>query len=36
LPELKRLACNEKDSLLNPSFAVVGDPAHDWAGLLRG
>jgi 3'(2'), 5'-bisphosphate nucleotidase len=34
LPELTPLGCNEKDSLLNPSFAVVGDPAHDWRAVL--
>ena len=36
LPELTPLGCNEKDSVLNPSFAVLGDPAYDWARLLRG
>jgi len=36
LPELTPLGCNEKESVLNPSFAVFGDPAHDWARLLRG
>jgi len=36
LPELTPLGCNEKDSVLNPSFAVLGDPGHDWARLLRG
>jgi 3'(2'), 5'-bisphosphate nucleotidase len=36
LPELTPLGCNEKESLLNPSFAVIGDPAHDWAAILRG
>ena len=36
LPELTPLGCNEKDSVLNPSFAVIGDPGHDWAKLLRG
>jgi 3'(2'), 5'-bisphosphate nucleotidase len=35
LPELTPLGCNEKESLLNPSFAVVGDPAYDWATALR-
>ena len=35
LPELGPLACNEKDSVLNPSFAVVGDPRHDWAAILK-
>ena len=36
LPELTPLGCNEKESVLNPSFAVLGDPGHDWAKLLRG
>lgn len=35
LPDLAPLGCNQKDSLLNPSFAVVGDTAHDWAAVLR-
>ena len=35
LPQLTPLAYNEKESVLNPSFAVVGDPRHDWASLLR-
>jgi 3'(2'), 5'-bisphosphate nucleotidase len=35
LPELTPLACNEKELLLNPPFAVVGDPSHDWPTLLR-
>lgn len=35
LPELTPLGCNEKDSVLNPSFAVMGDPHHDWASILR-
>jgi 3'(2'), 5'-bisphosphate nucleotidase len=35
LPELTPLGCNEKDSLLNPSFAVLGDPRHDWAAFLK-
>jgi 3'(2'), 5'-bisphosphate nucleotidase len=35
LPDLTPLAYNEKDSVLNPSFAVVGDPGYDWAGILR-
>jgi 3'(2'), 5'-bisphosphate nucleotidase len=34
LPERTRLAYNEKDSLLNPRFAVIGDPAYDWSPLL--
>ena len=36
LPELTPLACNEKESVLNPSFVVVGDPRHDWKKLLGG
>jgi 3'(2'), 5'-bisphosphate nucleotidase len=36
LPELTPLVCNGKESLLNPSFAVVGDPACDWKALLLG
>ena len=36
LPELTPLGCNEKDSVLNPSFAVFGDPGYDWATLLTG
>ena len=36
LPELTPLACNAKESLLNPSFAVVGDPGYDWAAVLAG
>ena len=35
LPELTPLGCNEKDSVLNPSFAVIGDPQHDWAAILK-
>ncbi len=35
LPELTPLGCNEKDSVLNPSFAVVGDPRYDWQAVLR-
>lgn len=35
LPELTPLAYNEKDSLLNPAFAVVGDKSYDWAALLK-
>ncbi|MGQ0585993.1 MAG: 3'(2'),5'-bisphosphate nucleotidase CysQ, partial [Gammaproteobacteria bacterium] len=33
LPELTPLACNEKESLLNPSFVVTGDPRYDWAKI---
>jgi 3'(2'), 5'-bisphosphate nucleotidase len=36
LPELTALGCNEKESLLNPSFAVVGDAARDWGSILVG
>jgi hypothetical protein len=35
LPELTPLGCNERDSLLNPSFAVLGDPHRGWAALLK-
>lgn len=35
LPELTPLACNEEESLRNPSFAVVGDLQYDWATLLK-
>jgi len=35
LPQLAPLGCNEKESVLNPSFAVVGDPGYDWAKVLR-
>ena len=34
LPECTPLGCNEKESLLNPSFAVLGDPRHDWRPIL--
>ena len=36
LPELTPLSCNAQDSVLNPSFAVVGDPNYDWRGVLVG
>jgi len=36
LPDLAPLAYNEKESVLNPSFAAVGDPARNWAPILRG
>jgi 3'(2'), 5'-bisphosphate nucleotidase len=29
--ELNRLRYNTKDSLLNPHFVVIGNPAYDWA-----
>jgi len=35
LPELTPLAYNQKESLLNPSFAVMGDRSQDWARILR-
>jgi 3'(2'), 5'-bisphosphate nucleotidase len=35
LPELTPLGCNEKDSVLNPSFVVIGDTRHDWQAVLR-
>ena len=34
LPQMTRLAYNEKSSLLNPLFAVIGDASRDWKGLL--
>jgi 3'(2'), 5'-bisphosphate nucleotidase len=34
LPDLSPLRYNQKDSLLNPSFAVIGDPAYNWGALL--
>ena len=34
VPEQTRLRYNQKESLLNPLFAVIGDPASDWACLL--
>ena len=34
LQEMTRLAYNEKESLLNPRFAVIGDPTLDWRPLL--
>jgi len=36
LPDLAPLAYNEKESVLNPSFAVVGDRGYDWASVLVG
>lgn len=33
-PELTALRYNEKDSLLNPTFLVVGDPAYGWPEKL--
>jgi 3'(2'), 5'-bisphosphate nucleotidase len=34
LPGQTRLRYNEKESVLNPLFAVIGDPSYDWAPLL--
>jgi 3'(2'), 5'-bisphosphate nucleotidase len=34
LPGRARLRYNQKDSLLNPLFAVIGDPQQDWSDLL--
>jgi 3'(2'), 5'-bisphosphate nucleotidase len=34
LPDLSRLRYNQKDSLLNPLFAVIGDCSVDWKPLL--
>jgi 3'(2'), 5'-bisphosphate nucleotidase len=34
LPQMTRLAYNEKESLLNPLFAVIGDASRDWKALL--
>ncbi|WP_020649333.1 3'(2'),5'-bisphosphate nucleotidase CysQ [Solimonas variicoloris] len=33
-PELTPLRYNEKDSLLNPTFVVIGDPGYGWAQKL--
>ena len=34
LPGGERLRYNQKDSLLNPFHAVIGDPSRDWRGVL--
>ena len=34
LPQQDRLRYNQKESLLNPLFAVIGDTTRDWAPLL--
>jgi 3'(2'), 5'-bisphosphate nucleotidase len=34
LPQQDRLRYNQKESILNPLFAVCGDPAKDWSALL--
>lgn len=36
LPDLEPLRYNQKDSLLNPGFAVIGDRSAGWAEKLRG
>jgi len=33
--QLQPLRYNTKDSLLNPSFLVIGDPEYDWAPYLE-
>lgn len=35
LPELTPLRYNQKDSLLNPGFLVIGDPKYGWESYLR-
>jgi len=35
LPELTPLRYNQKDSLLNPGFLVIGDPQYGWESYLR-
>ncbi len=34
--DLSPLRYNGKESLLNPDFLVMGDPAHDWRAYLDG
>lgn len=34
LPDLSPLRYNQKDSVLNPGFVVIGDPSHGWQKLL--
>ncbi|MGB0954499.1 MAG: 3'(2'),5'-bisphosphate nucleotidase CysQ [Panacagrimonas sp.] len=34
LPQAERLRYNQTESLLNPFFAVIGDPQQDWMPLL--
>lgn len=36
VPQMKTLAYNGKESLLNPSFAAVGDAKADWDWLTKG
>ncbi|MGQ0621978.1 MAG: 3'(2'),5'-bisphosphate nucleotidase CysQ [Panacagrimonas sp.] len=35
LPGQDRLRYNQKESILNPLFAVIGDPSKDWSTLLN-
>ncbi len=35
LPQMKILGYNEKESLLNPGFAALGDAKADWAWLTK-
>ncbi|PTU30232.1 3'(2'),5'-bisphosphate nucleotidase CysQ [Stenotrophobium rhamnosiphilum] len=35
LPELTPLRYNQKDSLLNPGFVVIGDPQYGWETYLK-
>jgi 3'(2'), 5'-bisphosphate nucleotidase len=35
LPELTPLTYNQKESLLNPGFAVIGDSDYGWVTLLK-
>ena len=34
LPDLKPLRYNQKESLLNPEFLVIGDPDYGWERRL--
>ncbi len=34
-PDFKPLLYNQKESLLNPDFYVLGDPNYDWVDLLK-
>ena len=36
LPDLGPMRYNERDTLLNPGFVVIGDPAAAWADQLGG
>lgn len=35
LPDWHPLRYNQKSSLLNPGFIVIGDPSYDWRGQLK-